>query len=44
MRMCSYCVSLLGDTIVDANSGKVLGNKPLLTVTFDYAALKKENT
>lgn len=30
----------LGDTIVDANSGQVLGNKPLLTVAFDNAALK----
>lgn len=34
-------MNLLGDAIVDANSGQILGNKPLLTVAFDNAALKR---
>lgn len=32
-------VNLLGDTIIDSNSGKVLRNEPFLTVTLDDAAL-----
>lgn len=38
-------VNLLGDTIIDSNSGKVLRNEPFLTVTLDDAALiQNKNT
>lgn len=32
-------VNLLGDSVVDADSGQILGDKPFLTVAFDDAAL-----
>lgn len=34
----------LGDSVVDANRGQVLGNKPLLAVAFDDAALKENDS
>lgn len=36
--------NLLGDSIVDTNSGQILGNEPLLTVALDDAALQRETT
>lgn len=33
-------MNLLGDAVVDANGGQILGNEPLLAVAFDDAALK----
>lgn len=35
-------MNLLGDSIVDTDSGQILGNKPLLTIAFDDAALEKK--
>lgn len=37
-------IYLLGDSIVNTNSGQILGNKPLLTITFDDAALEKRTS
>lgn len=36
-------LNLLCDAIVNTDSGQVLGNKPLLTVAFDDAALGENN-
>lgn len=35
-------VDLLGDAVVDADRGQILGDEPLLAVALDDAALKRE--
>lgn len=34
----------LGDAVVDPDGGQILGNEPLLAVTFDNAALQNKQS